>query len=214
MCSSDLVFGIKGGAAGGGYAQVIPMEDINLHFTGDFHAIGAANNLLAAMLDNHIQQGNELGIDIKSITWKRCVDMNDRQLRSIVDGLGGKANGTPREDGFDITVASEIMAVFCLAESLADLKALSNEFVINIKDTSVLNVIGVTELYYFADVIKRQNFKQFQTYVIVCAIYFVLTFTVTRLLRLLERRLEGRNSYTVFGSQTDPDAEIHIKTEG
>lgn len=117
------VFGIKGGAAGGGYAQVIPMEDINLHFTGDFHAIGAANNLLAAMLDNHIQQGNELGIDIKSITWKRCVDMNDRQLRSIVDGLGGKANGTPREDGFDITVASEIMAVFCLAESLADLKA-------------------------------------------------------------------------------------------
>ncbi len=117
------VFGIKGGAAGGGYAQVIPMEDINLHFTGDFHAIGASNNLLAAMLDNHIQQGNELGIDIKSITWKRCVDMNDRQLRSIVDGLGGKANGTPREDGFDITVASEIMAVFCLAESLADLKA-------------------------------------------------------------------------------------------
>ncbi len=117
------VFGIKGGAAGGGYAQVIPMEDINLHFTGDFHAIGAANNLLAAMLDNHIQQGNELGIDPKSITWKRCVDMNDRQLRFIVDGLGGKANGTPREDGFDITVASEIMAVFCLAESLADLKA-------------------------------------------------------------------------------------------
>ena len=116
------VFGIKGGAAGGGYAQVIPMEDINLHFTGDFHAIGAANNLLAAMLDNHIQQGNALGIDPRKITWKRAVDMNDRQLRNIVDGLGGKANGTPREDGFDITVASEIMAVFCLASSLSDLK--------------------------------------------------------------------------------------------
>ena len=116
------VFGIKGGAAGGGYAQVIPMEDINLHFTGDFHAIGAANNLLAAMLDNHIQQGNSLGIDPSKITWKRAVDMNDRQLRNIVDGLGGKANGTPREDGFDITVASEIMAVFCLASSLSDLK--------------------------------------------------------------------------------------------
>ena len=117
------VFGIKGGAAGGGYAQVVPMEDINLHFTGDFHAIGAANNLLAAMLDNHIQQGNALRIDPKQITWKRCVDMNDRQLRHVVDGLGGKANGCPREDGFDITVASEIMAVFCLAESLSDLKA-------------------------------------------------------------------------------------------
>lgn len=116
------VFGIKGGAAGGGYAQVVPMEDINLHFTGDFHAIGAANNLLAAMLDNHIQQGNSLGIDPRKITWKRCVDMNDRQLRFIVDGLGGKANGTPREDGFDITVASEIMAVLCLASSLSDLK--------------------------------------------------------------------------------------------
>ena len=116
------VFGIKGGAAGGGYAQVVPMEDINLHFTGDFHAIGAANNLLAAMLDNHIQQGNELGIDVRKITWKRCVDMNDRQLRFIVDGLGGKANGTPREDGFDITVASEVMAVLCLSESIADLK--------------------------------------------------------------------------------------------
>ena len=116
------VFGIKGGAAGGGYAQVIPMEDINLHFTGDFHAIGAANNLLAAMLDNHIQQGNTLGIDVRKVTWRRCVDMNDRQLRSIVDGLGGKANGTPREDGFDITVASEIMAVLCLASSLRDLK--------------------------------------------------------------------------------------------
>ena len=116
------VFGIKGGAAGGGYAQVVPMEDINLHFTGDFHAIGAANNLLAAMLDNHIQQGNALGIDPRKITWKRCVDMNDRQLRFIVDGLGGKANGTPREDGFDITVASEIMAVLCLSSSLADLK--------------------------------------------------------------------------------------------
>ena len=116
------VFGIKGGAAGGGYAQVIPMEDINLHFTGDFHAIGAANNLLATMLDNHIQQGNALGIDTRKITWKRCVDMNDRQLRSIVDGLGGRMNGTPREDGFDITVASEIMAVLCLANSVSDLK--------------------------------------------------------------------------------------------
>lgn len=116
------VFGVKGGAAGGGYAQVGPMEDINLHFTGDFHAIGAANNLLAAMLDNHIQQGNALGIDPRKITWKRCVDMNDRQLRFVVDGLGGKANGTPREDGFDITVASEVMAVLCLANSLADLK--------------------------------------------------------------------------------------------
>ena len=116
------VFGVKGGAAGGGYAQVIPMEDINLHFTGDFHAIGAANNLLAAMLDNHIQQGNSLGIDPKQITWKRAVDMNDRQLRFIVDGLGGKANGVPREDGFDITVASEIMAVLCLASDIVDLK--------------------------------------------------------------------------------------------
>ena len=116
------VFGIKGGAAGGGYAQVVPMEDINLHFTGDFHAIGAANNLLAAMLDNHIQQGNALHIDPRRITWKRCVDMNDRQLRFVVDGLGGKANGMPREDGFDITVASEIMAVFCLASSITDLK--------------------------------------------------------------------------------------------
>ena len=116
------VFGVKGGAAGGGYAQVIPMEDINLHFTGDFHAIGAANNLLAAMLDNHIQQGNSLHIDPRRITWKRCVDMNDRQLRFVVDGLGGKVNGTPREDGFDITVASEIMAVFCLASSITDLK--------------------------------------------------------------------------------------------
>ncbi len=116
------VFGVKGGAAGGGYAQVVPMEDINLHFTGDFHAIGAANNLLAAMLDNHIHQGNALGIDTRRITWKRCVDMNDRQLRYIVDGMGGKVNGVPREDGYDITVASEIMAVFCLASSIADLK--------------------------------------------------------------------------------------------
>ncbi len=116
------VFGVKGGAAGGGYAQVVPMEDINLHFTGDFHAIGAANNLLAAMLDNHIQQGNQLGIDVRKITWKRCVDMNDRQLRFLVDGMGGKANGVPREDGFDITVASEIMAVFCLSNSISDLK--------------------------------------------------------------------------------------------
>ncbi len=116
------VFGIKGGAAGGGYAQVVPMEDINLHFTGDFHAIGAANNLLAAMLDNHIHQGNALGIDVRRITWKRCVDMNDRQLRYVTDGLGGKVNGVPREDGFDITVASEIMAVLCLASSITDLK--------------------------------------------------------------------------------------------
>ena len=116
------VFGIKGGAAGGGYAQVIPMEDINLHFTGDFHAIGAANNLLAAMLDNHIYQGNALGIDPRRITWRRCVDMNDRQLRNVVDGLGGRVNGTPREDGYDITVASEIMALLCLASDMSDLK--------------------------------------------------------------------------------------------
>ncbi len=116
------VFGVKGGAAGGGYAQVVPMEDINLHFTGDFHAIGAANNLLAALIDNHIQQGNELGFDVRKITWKRCVDMNDRQLRNIVCGLGGKPHGVPREDGFDITVASEIMAVFCLSTSVSDMK--------------------------------------------------------------------------------------------
>ena len=116
-------FGMKGGAAGGGYAQVVPMEEINLHFTGDIHAIGAANNLLAAMLDNHIQQGNALGIDVRRITWRRCVDMNDRQLRYMVDGLGGRTNGVPREDGFDITVASEIMAVLCLAGSISDLKA-------------------------------------------------------------------------------------------
>ena len=124
------VFGIKGGAAGGGYAQVIPMEDINLHFTGDFHAIGAANNLLAAMLDNHIQQGNKLGIDVKRIAWKRVVDMNDRQLRHIVDGLGGKAQGVPREDGFDITVASEVMAILCLSTSIADLKQRLGEIVV------------------------------------------------------------------------------------
>lgn len=117
------VFGIKGGAAGGGYAQVIPMEDINLHFTGDFHAVGAANNLLAAMLDNHIHQGNSLGIDPRKITWKRAVDMNDRQLRFVIDGLGGKANGVPREDGFDITVASEVMAVLCLSSGIEDLKS-------------------------------------------------------------------------------------------
>ena len=116
------VFGVKGGAAGGGYAQVVPMEDINLHFTGDFHAIGAANNLLAAMLDNHIYQGNALNIDPRRIVWKRCVDMNDRQLRFVTDGLGGRVNGVPREDGYDITVASEIMAVLCLANSLSDLK--------------------------------------------------------------------------------------------
>ncbi len=124
------VFGIKGGAAGGGYAQVVPMEDINLHFTGDFHAIGAANNLLAAMLDNHIYQGNALGIDPRRITWKRCVDMNDRQLRYVTDGLGGRVNGVPREDGYDITVASEIMAVFCLADSITDLKARLSRIVV------------------------------------------------------------------------------------
>ena len=124
------VFGVKGGAAGGGYAQVIPMEDINLHFTGDFHAIGAANNLLAAMLDNHIQQGNALNIDVRKITWKRVVDMNDRQLRYITCGLGGKANGVPREDGFDITVASEIMAIFCLATSITDLKERLSKIVV------------------------------------------------------------------------------------
>ena len=117
------VFGMKGGAAGGGYAQVAPMDEINLHFTGDFHAVGAANNLLAAMIDNHIYQGNALNLDPRRITWRRCVDMNDRQLRSIVDGLGGRANGCPREDGYDITVASEIMAILCLSQSLADLKA-------------------------------------------------------------------------------------------
>ena len=117
------VFGVKGGAAGGGYAQVIPMEDINLHFTGDFHAIGAANNLLAAMLDNHIQQGNALDIDVKNITWKRCVDMNDRQLRNVINGIGGRMQGVPREDSFDITVASEVMAAFCLAGDISDLKA-------------------------------------------------------------------------------------------
>ena len=116
------VFGVKGGAAGGGYAQVLPMEDINLHFTGDFHAIGAANNLLAAMIDNHIQQGNELGINPKKITWRRCVDMNDRQLRNIVDGLGKPTDGVTRQDGFDITVASEIMAAFCLADDISDLR--------------------------------------------------------------------------------------------
>ena len=116
------VFGVKGGAAGGGYAQVVPMEDINLHFTGDFHAIGAANNLLAAMIDNHIFQGNELGIDVRKITWKRCVDMNDRQLRNIVCGIGSRVNGMPREDGFDITVASEIMAILCLSSDITDLK--------------------------------------------------------------------------------------------
>ncbi len=124
------VFGVKGGAAGGGYAQVVPMEDINLHFTGDFHAIGAANNLLAAMLDNHIYQGNQLRIDPRRITWHRCVDMNDRQLRFVTDGLGGRVNGTPREDGFDITVASEIMAVFCLSSSITDLKARLSRIVV------------------------------------------------------------------------------------
>ena len=124
------VFGVKGGAAGGGYAQVVPMEDINLHFTGDLHAIGAANNLLAALIDNHIYQGNQLNIDPRRVTWKRCVDMNDRQLRFITDGLGGRVNGTPREDGFDITVASEIMAIFCLASDLADLKTRLSKIVV------------------------------------------------------------------------------------
>ena len=124
------VFGVKGGAAGGGYAQVVPMEDINLHFTGDFHAIGAANNLLAAMLDNHIYQGNELDIDTRRVVWRRCVDMNDRQLRNVVDGMGGKVHGVPREDGFDITVASEIMAAFCLATSIDDLKARFSRIVV------------------------------------------------------------------------------------
>ncbi|MCC8162107.1 MAG: formate--tetrahydrofolate ligase [Lachnospiraceae bacterium] len=124
------VFGVKGGAAGGGYAQVVPMEDINLHFTGDFHAIGAANNLLAAMIDNHIFQGNALNIDPRKITWRRCVDMNDRQLRNVVDGLGGRTNGTPREDGYDITVASEIMAVLCLASDINDLKARLSRIII------------------------------------------------------------------------------------
>ena len=124
------VFGVKGGAAGGGYAQVVPMEDINLHFTGDFHAIGAANNLLAAMIDNHIYQGNQLNIDPRRITWRRCVDMNDRQLRFVTDGLGGRVNGVPREDGYDITVASEIMAVFCLASSITDLKTRLSRIVI------------------------------------------------------------------------------------
>ncbi len=124
------VFGIKGGAAGGGWAQVVPMEDINLHFTGDMHAIGAANNLLAAMLDNHIYQGNSLNIDPRRITWKRCVDMNDRQLRFVTDGLGGRVNGVPREDGYDITVASEIMAILCLAESISDLKARLSRIVV------------------------------------------------------------------------------------
>ncbi|WP_213950906.1 formate--tetrahydrofolate ligase [Tepidanaerobacter syntrophicus] len=124
------VFGIKGGAAGGGYAQVVPMEDINLHFTGDFHAIGAANNLLAAMIDNHIYQGNALNIDLRRIAWRRCVDMNDRQLRFVVDGLGGKANGVPREDGYDITVASEVMAAFCLSQNLTDLKERLSKIII------------------------------------------------------------------------------------
>ncbi|MBR6700412.1 MAG: formate--tetrahydrofolate ligase, partial [Firmicutes bacterium] len=117
------VFGVKGGAAGGGYSQVVPMEDINLHFTGDIHAVTTANNLIAAMLDNHIQQGNTLNIDPRRIVWKRCMDMNDRQLRFVVDGLGGKPNGTPREDGFDISVASEVMAVLCLSSDIEDLKA-------------------------------------------------------------------------------------------
>lgn len=129
------VFGIKGGAAGGGYAQVVPMEDINLHFTGDFHAIGAANNLLAAMLDNHIYQGNALHIDPRRITWRRCVDMNDRQLRFITDGLGGRVNGVPREDGYDITVASEIMAVFCLSSSITDLKERLSRIVVRATPT-------------------------------------------------------------------------------
>ena len=127
------VFGVKGGAAGGGYAQVVPMEDINLHFTGDFHAIGAANNLLAAMIDNHIFQGNELNIDPRKITWRRCVDMNDRQLRNVVDGLGGRTNGMPREDGYDITVASEIMAVLCLASDIKERETFQNHHRIHLR---------------------------------------------------------------------------------
>ena len=138
------VFGVKGGAAGGGYAQVVPMEDINLHFTGDLHAIGTANNLLAAMIDNSIQQGNPLNIDPRRITWKRCMDMNDRQLRFIVDGLGGKVNGTPREDGFDITVASEVMAIFCLATSISDLEERLSvaEYSTKICEISLLQLSG------------------------------------------------------------------------
>ena len=135
------VFGVKGGAAGGGYAQVVPMEDINLHFTGDFHAIGAANNLLAAMIDNHIFQGNALNIDPRKITWKRCVDMNDRQLRNVVDGLGGKTNGMPREDGYDITVASEVMAVLCLASDITDLKERLSKIIIGY----TLSLIHISE---------------------------------------------------------------------
>ena len=128
--SMGPVFGVKGGAAGGGYAQVVPMEDINLHFTGDMHAIGAANNLIAAMLDNHVQQGNSLGIDVRKVTWKRVVDMNDRQLRNIIDGMGGKMSGMPREDGFEITVASEIMAILCLSKDIADLKEKVSDIVV------------------------------------------------------------------------------------
>ena len=139
------VFGIKGGAAGGGYAQVVPMEDINLHFTGDFHSIGVANNLLAAMLDNHIHQGNALGIDPRKITWKRAVDMNDRQLRNIVDGLGGKINGVPREDGFDITVASEIMAVFCLASDISDLKQRLSKIIVGYTYDDKPNLVQTLE---------------------------------------------------------------------
>ena len=145
------VFGIKGGAAGGGYAQVVPMEDINLHFTGDFHAIGAANNLLAAMLDNHIQQGNALGIDVRKITWKRCVDMNDRQLRNVIDGLGGRMQGVPREDGFDITVASEIMAVLCLASDIPDLKARLARIVVAYTYDGKGNLIKEIQSYYDGD---------------------------------------------------------------
>ncbi len=138
------VFGIKGGAAGGGYAQVMPMEDINLHFTGDFHAIGAANNLLAAMVDNHIHQGNKLNIDPRKVTWRRCVDMNDRQLRNVVDGLGGRSNGMPREDGYDITVASEIMAVLCLADNIVDLKERLTRIVVGYTYGSAANQKPVT----------------------------------------------------------------------
>ena len=139
------VFGIKGGACGGGYAQIVPMEDINLHFTGDIHAIGAANNLLAAMIDNHIMHGNALGIDTERITWRRCVDMNDRQLRYIRDGLGGEKDGVERDDGFDITVASEIMAILCLAESAADLKARLARIVIGY-DTQNRPAVSYTHL--------------------------------------------------------------------
>ena len=196
------VFGIKGGAAGGGYAQVVPMEDINLHFTGDFHAIGAANNLLAAMLDNHIQQGNALGIDTKRITWKRCVDMNDRQLRFITNGLGGKVNGMPREDGYDITVASEIMAVLCRASSITDLKerlanivigyTYSGEIVNLIKATSVVGYIAVNDLTKMGDIIRGNTYEAFFPLIAVALIYFAITWIIAGLLGILRKKTEPK----------------------